>query len=503
MAYVPNREQEDQYNQQEGIGTSVQQLSGQTSNIGGSGINTFNQPQQTQETGTGFTNINRYLEENQPQAERMTGQIVSNVEQSADTAREGIQESQNLFNQGVQSQTRQVDEDLFNQVKTDPTAITSSEDRFESFLQARDAAYTGPETFEASDYYQPAQRGVEQAQQTADKVLTDVGRKDLAADLNPDRMTTRGIGTLDNLFLSGKEPREELYNTRERFKGLDEDLQGVVDAAPDTVQAARTTNEATRQAAQAALEAGRTNFQTAVDTRLEDALARSQGIKDTIQTGIQTGADLTDDQLAAAGISREDYDTFLDKRANFYGTRDLSVASVGAAPERTWRDYTQSERDKEKASYTTAEAERIALQNMIDENIGTVGYEDFITYTDPALSINRGNVATAEDYARQQALESLMGSDIDYINNPELAGTANLDTTDVDFTNLYDTYESIRTPIQEQYDRALQASQNLYTPKIATDQGVTFRALEYDVRELADDIGQGAKDAWSDLKSLF
>jgi hypothetical protein len=473
MAYVPNnnfneQDQQDQQAQQQ----SIQQTGGTGATVGATGgqqTQQFNQPTQQ---GTGFTNLNRYLEQNQPQAQQMASNVASTVSQSGEQARQGVEQAQNQFNQFADQSTVNFDQDLFNRINEDAVGVAQDTDLFNQVAQQRQAQYTGPQDLQQSEFYQPARQQVQQAQQTAQKTTTDAGRKELTSQFNTGQ-TTAGMSSIDNLLLGGQQQRQILGEAREGLSDLDTRLMSANELAQQRAQEVAQTNQATREQAQNALQGSLQGFREDVDSRTAQTIEDARNAYGQMMATLQSGGQLTEEQIQMAGMTPEQYIEFEKQRQQFYNLGNtINPGSSLYVP--VLKDYHKTGHstigvDQAAAAAKEANRQRAELQKMLNlYNNNPINYESYLSMSDPELSINRSNVATAEDYARQEALMQLMygdpnsdlmafGAEDLYLTNPELAGTANINTMNMDFGNLGTMYGQTTSALRDQQKRLEQS----------------------------------------------
>lgn len=361
--------------------------------------------------GSGFTNISQYLSENTEQASNLANRVGGIVQGQGNEASDAITGAQESFNQDVQDNTVQYNQDLANQAADTSFQGFADDAQAEEFRRMVNANYQGPASLEATDYYNPAAQSVQKAQTTAGQLDSDAGRKSLLQQIQEGKRANGGVTSLNNLLLSNSpEAKQILDQSRTGISDLDERLAQIAQQSGLDAEQAKALTAQTKQDIQNRFlsDQGVVNqFKTDVDARTQQAIADAQAKQDAVKNAVAQNAALTDEQLQYLGISSDQYSKLLADR-NYY-------------------------RDK----------------------WGKDNYNDlsrYISTTDPSSILNRQNVASAEDYARNAALSDLLGINNDFLLDESLAGTANLDTFDLNLAGAQGDINAARAA-QEQRER--------------------------------------------------
>jgi len=212
--------------------------------------------------GNQFADVSSYLSQNQPQAQRLASNIGQNVVQAGNQARQAVGNTQNTFNQQLQTSRVPYNQDLANRAATDPRSfyrqatptppqptgnrkmkginyLTRSgggggEGRFKNLMPAltqvqqplvdvnspinpedvaafqrmRDAEYKGPMDLTGIEGYQEAVGQGANAAGLTDKLGNEIGIQDLLATL-----TGRSANPLDQALLGGGNAQGILQNS--------------------------------------------------------------------------------------------------------------------------------------------------------------------------------------------------------------------------------------------------------------------------------------------------
>lgn len=410
MPYFPNQKEEENKKQQ---GSVVQLNEGSGEIIPGS-----NEISSNQASSTGFTNINRYLEQNKPQAQELSNQVAGKITENVNKADNALKEAPNQINQYIQSNLPQ-DNGLIDQAKKDPTAIAQDQTKLEQFKSLKDAKYTGSSDFIGSNLSQPIQDYISGAKNYQDIVDNQSTRTRALQDIQ--KNDSAGITSLNNLLLQNDpNSKETLNNAVEPIGELDNRYTEVENQFNSSVQGANNTAQQYRDRIQNEFlgENGVVNqFKSDLDKRVADTRKAASENTDNLSQLLTeltggTSFDLfnrkfTDNQLADLGINRNQLNTLRNKLTEV------------------------------KDNYTWSDAQRYSTpDNYVDKYeylYDNLDLNQWLNSQNPNNSITRDNVATAEDYAKQAALQELLGIDNSYIMDQTQAGKASSDLVEFDY----------------------------------------------------------------------
>lgn len=289
------------------------------SSFTGQGVNS---PVKTQQKGTGFTNLNQYLDANQ--GNKLGQTIVGGINQDVNKLNQGLQQSQSDFDQsvsGVNDKTNnyqtQADQtfnslqnkynDLSNQYAAAPTNYTATDygqhnllnpSDASTFQDIRDYKYSGPTQLAN---YDKLQNQAQQTEQLGNLTNSTSGRAALLNRYvnNPQYNTFQQ--NLDALYLQNSNP--ELQQAKRQATGLVNNLSSAQsNAANQAEQASRN------------ISGLQTNVQGGIDTRVGDQLGRldnsvTQNLNDknaltSALTRLGSGEQLSDSELGLTGLNR-------------------------------------------------------------------------------------------------------------------------------------------------------------------------------------------------------
>lgn len=351
-----------------------------------------NQPGTPDSPGS-FVGIKQYLDQNKNQAEKLAKNVGSFVEQQGAAAQNALSQGAQQFNQAADQNTVNLNQDLLNRARTDSASVAANQQELADFQKMRDANYGGPQSFEQSEYYQPAKQAVDKALQAAKNTQSVEGRNSLLTGIQNQNQNkaSRGAATLDNAILgTSSDSKRILQEARDKVNPIQQNLTQVQQDALAKANQAKANTEATRNAVLSVFDGDQgVQKQLEADLQSRAAAARNQSLTQARQTeeALKANAQLNDEQLGILGLSREDYNALL-------ADRDLLKSEFGKT---NYDDLTQ-----------------------------------FATMQSPDALINAQNIASADDYARYAALNQLMGTQNQFLSDPSQAGKANLDAYDFD-----------------------------------------------------------------------
>lgn len=348
-------------------------------------------------SGSQFVGIKQYLDANKPQSTKLARDVSGYVEGVGNEARSELDTGLKGFNQTVDQNTIGLNQGLLDEAKNDATSVAGDQAKLSEFKKQRDAAYKGPNSFDESDFYQKTNSAVTKANQAAANTQTEQGQKSLLSDLQNAKKGKVHQGALafdSSLLQADPNSKNILSKTKEGMSDISGKLTAAQEAALSKVGQAKQTTDATKQAIQGAFT-GEQGVQGQLEKQLKDkalgAVNQSKQQADQTMQLLKTGATPNDEQLEILDISRD--------------------------------QWNQLKGD----------------QGYLQSTYGINPYADFSTYgtvKDPTTQINAQNVASAEDYAKYQALNQLMDTKNNFLSDPTQAGKADFDALDFNFGGL-------------------------------------------------------------------
>lgn len=307
-----------------------------------------------------FVGISQYINANKPQSQKLASQVVGNINTKAQGVDTALSSAENSFNQAADSQKVEADDALFDQVKTNATAVTADPNKVSQFTKLRNASYQGPQdlqSFDNGSAWGNIQSALGKAKTAKSQAGTEEGRMGLIKEISNNPRQSQGALVFDNLLLqSNPNSAEMLKNAGSSLNDIDARLAQGQTAAQAKAKEIADANAAVKNSAKGALQTGYQNF--------TGDLASREAAKDA-------------EQQAAFEAAQESLD--------YRNLPDNLLAELGLR----------------------------AGQNIYRTNLA-----DYLTRQDTA---NAKTLATDDDYARQAALLELMGEDA--ISNPLLNPT--------------------------------------------------------------------------------
>lgn len=182
-----------------------------------------------------WTNLQSYLDANKDNAESMGNTIASNISNTGNEARQGIQDSQNDFNTKVEQNTlsnlgtAKADADnIVNKAKSAGYDSQIDDNQVNRFKDVSTAEYKGPNTLDASDYYQNAQSKINKSNEYKSNAQSDEGRFNILQEMFARPTYNQGQKSLDNLLIQGNNSAKS--NIQNSANSLN-DIQGKWDQA--------------------------------------------------------------------------------------------------------------------------------------------------------------------------------------------------------------------------------------------------------------------------------
>lgn len=156
-----------------GVGTSASP----TPAVGGSVAPT--QPMRGKTNSGFFTDLQKYIRGNEASATNLAGNVAGNLAGTQQEANKAITQAATGFTQAVQSGTPQYNQEIVNQVVSNPNAALANKDLMMKFNEMRSGEYKGPREFQSSEFYNPAKEAVSKSQEKLNLAGTAGGRKEL------------------------------------------------------------------------------------------------------------------------------------------------------------------------------------------------------------------------------------------------------------------------------------------------------------------------------------
>ena len=365
-----------------------------------------------------FVDVNAYLDKNRGQSLDIANKVATNLGERESGLRSDIAGAESEFGTRVSGGAIRPDSELVERAAFNPTDFIKNQEDLDKFTAQRTAAYKGPRSF-VNEYAELPGR-VESGVATARGVDSAEGRRTLLQSINPN--ITRGQSSLDELLIGqNKDARNVLKGAADQFATIDDYLKGVTSSSDAAAKAAEEeTNLARNTVSERFKGAGGVipTFSADLDQRVAADRAQKQERADYLYGKLNTpGGRLTPFEAAELDFLAKDLDVFRSgQRALSDNFNFDNESPFGLGPAK------------------------------FSENFDINPYIERL----PGEQITRANLASAEDYAKEAALEALMGEQLPilFAEDAARAGTAperllnvNLDQAYGDARNRLGSYD--------------------------------------------------------------
>lgn len=181
-----------------------------------------------------FVGLHEYLKANKTQADqygqRVAGAVGDSISQAEENIGGLVSSFQGVADEGLISNFDTAEEEgtgIINTASTGGAQNQINEDQTSRFGDIANAQYTGPQTVEETEVFNPVAQSVRDAQNLANLSATEGGSQQLAREVSdPDRRYTQGSSRLDSYMLNSPENRERLAQARQGAEALTGGLEG-------------------------------------------------------------------------------------------------------------------------------------------------------------------------------------------------------------------------------------------------------------------------------------
>lgn len=326
--------------------------------------------------GTGFTNLQTYLDANKEQAGQLADKLAGKLGEEATLAKTGAENVVSGFGQKVESSRVRPDDALVGEALSKPSDFVKDQDKVSRFKNLRDASYQGPLDLQREEGYDAARMAANKGMERSDLTQSEEGRKALLQDLAP----TQGSGKISfNQLLLGADPqaREKLEASVVPFRGIGSYLDQQAEAMGLTAQGAK-----------------------------DEASKTSAGVREKLTgTGgaVPTGVESIRKRATDAETSRISQNQAID---------DLEYARRTGDTSR----LTDQELEMFRGTFT---GDVGSLRGSLQSGAGMLPRQ-----TQAMSPSSPESVATAEDYANMNALAELSGSTLPFdFSDASMAGS--------------------------------------------------------------------------------
>lgn len=350
-------------------------------------------PQNRTASSSGFTNLKKYVDANQPQAAELGGQIRSKIGESINQASTQAQDVDKGYAEKVNPNQYAFDAKKFDLLKQDKA-------QFQNLFQAPKS------TFGSGGEVDNATKAIDTAKTKVGQVDTIGGRKELISDQQSlskaAGANTAGLRSFDNLLLqSSKQGQDAIAQAKGDFEaaGLDAKLKAAQERAMAVDAQAAENQKAASTAARDALTKNYSGLGSSLDQKAASARQAAITQNNDLQDKVRSFQNLSAPELSRLGISQADW----------------------------------------------AQAQKLAKANpnskLFQEGAFGGGWNvgEYLNQTGDLSKLGRENVATADDIAKAKALSELggiAGLNLDMKNIPTSATAFNTDVSNLDISKL-------------------------------------------------------------------
>lgn len=398
-----------------------------------------------------YTNLQSYLSANKEQASDMANRVVGNIENQGSQAKSAVDSIQSGFKSKVDESVVRPNDNLINEAASNPTEFIKDQDRVQQFTKMRDAQYKGPVNLVDEAGFADAQKKAQNVQSRLKATETEAGRFGLVQEQFGKPTYTRGQQRLDQLLLQNDPTAKQKFaDVRNQLSGLDEYLNRAATTASSYAQQAKQDTENARQMVENRFLGTQglvPQFKNDLDYRAqkiqEDAGARAQ-MAESIIKGIIGGVPTTK-----------------------LGTEDDSAAVYRNA---------LSDLGVNQDQVNTLLAKQKELKDSYGAEFDPM---EFLQRVSSPSDITRDTVASADEYARYQALRQLLGLEDQYFMDSTRLGTATPDTVDYKYEDALNAVTGRLTQAEADKRAAEQAEQERRNREASPSSGDIWDSVEH------------------------
>lgn len=375
-----------------------------------------------QQVGSGqFTNLKQYIDANKPKANQIAGAITGQFGQEAQKVKSGLQSQQSQFEQeatqkaGALEESRKFSEGLLQKASEQGQQATADEtSRFKNILSGNERY----DNLQQKDLTaQEMQAG--QLENKAKQAQLSSGRNQMLQDVFGKRQYTKGQQAIDSFLLgTDKGARESIAKTA---KAGVSDIAGQIKSVKDTqaqrISELQNKQQNLMQGLGAGIDTGFSKVKSEVQSRANQYNTELQNAANALRSGLSKGMSMeqaANDQLYGNKSSLGDFFT-LDP-SKFQGISQEGLAILKDVEQRgLGSGETDPNRFKEYNDYLATKGGDYLNQRV---SVPT-SKMDINQLINPKLlgdEMEQGKASTAEQRARQKALEQLSGRYSTYLD---------------------------------------------------------------------------------------
>lgn len=378
--WLDEKSKQDPYNRLAGTPSTQVGAGGGLTQPGGTTANPSTQtPSSIQQPKQEFATVQDYLKGNQQQGEQLGQKVVSSLGDTLGQEKNTISNAAEQAKTDISGNTINYDPNLVTTALNDPTQVAGNTDQLGSFLKQWNAAYSGPQSFEASSSYTPAITAANEAASKKAQAETTGGQQQLIQDQFG--VYGQGNKALDQTLLQNSSAFPEVQNQAKEFGNIQNYLSNQAKDVNAAATKAKETTAQTKAQTQGAFTNKLTDFQTGLNQKVEAKKADAQKVADKYK-----------EDLAAAGKAGGNSSALI---------KDITDAGASPKEVQTLKDYFQG------------------LQTY-----GMSGDLGNFATMNPNVDVTAANVASPEDYAKAAAYQALTGVNYGGVLNPADASKA-------------------------------------------------------------------------------
>ncbi len=433
MAYIPKQLSEDEQNQFGRTAPTTPFPQAQGGGSAGAGENPAGAAPgvgTSTQFGSNAAKLSDYLNANKEQVGEFGQKVAGDLSNRYNQTVSAIDQGTGDFNQQVGANYTPPDSSKVNQALQDPAAFAKDQKNVQDFQTWYNPTYTGPQNFEGTSTYSNLNDQVNKAVEKSSLVKTPAGLSTYLSDFGGNNYSTGGMRTLDSALLQ-RDP-----GARTAIASAATPYSNLTGYLGDKTKGANAAIESKKGEIASSGENVRNQTQSSID-------AFNQDIQNRLQSGRSRESQEAqfEQDILSHGLSNDS--------GQFVKTSDIASPYDEAQIQTTLKDLGLTREQLGTLLNNRYEAER-GLMNPTPSQGYVVNptNENILNYLTVSPSENMGvqNVASADDYARAQALSALS-------NNPSVAlpGAAAAPFNSVNFNqNALKTYQDIADEIKRQ-----------------------------------------------------
>ncbi len=316
-----------------------------------------------------FASVQDYLGANQQQGEALGQKFTGRLADTAGQERTDIAGAADQTKNDITAGTTNFNSGLVNNAVKDPTAVAGDPGQLNDFLKQWNASYSGPQSFENSANYGKAADAATKANEKQQELSSAGGQQQLLQD----EFGVYGQGNkgLDQTLLQTSSAFPEVQRQSKNFGGVADYLKQQSGDVNTIAQNAKAATDAARTSTRQPFTNSLTQFQSDINAKVAAAKDPQTALHQSLQKSLSDGN--TEKAL-----------------------RDLTTAGVPAG---VAQDIVQNLLTLSQTYQSTP------------DNLGNY-------LSNPNATVTPANAASAQDYDKAQALQTLTGVDYSGVLNP-------------------------------------------------------------------------------------